>query len=145
MHVLCTYVCVEYVCVRVVYVHVCCVCTCVLCTCMLCMYVCCVCTCVVYVCICVCCVCICVLCAYVCVCECACNGYKSQSFTTSHSEVISVNTITCCNVPSGKILNDASALKEYNISESNFVVVMVSKVRFCPYIKYTVFVAHKEF
>lgn len=31
-------------------------------------------------------------------------------------------------VASGKILNDASALKEYNISESNFVVVMVSKV-----------------
>lgn len=29
---------------------------------------------------------------------------------------------------SGKILNDVSTLKEYNISESNFVVVMVSKV-----------------
>lgn len=37
-------------------------------------------------------------------------------------------TIISCFFP-GKILNDDTALKEYNISEKNFVVVMVTKVR----------------
>lgn len=31
--------------------------------------------------------------------------------------------------PTGKILNDDTALKEYKIDEKNFVVVMVAKVR----------------
>lgn len=44
---------------------------------------------------------------------------------------------------SGKILSDDTALKEYKINEKNFVVLMVTKVRVCVYVrvwKFSVFV-----
>ena len=54
----------------------------------------------------------------------ACKSIHSTTYEVICSLELLMSTVC----PLGKILNDASALKEYNISESNFVVVMVSKV-----------------